>query len=214
MSENVRLSGLTMVAGSVGVFVTLILHPSERGLFDPAQVGSIGRMMIIVHSLALVSLPLWFIGAFGLSRRIGWCGSFSLAALIIYGFGLAALMNAVVIDGLVTPGLARAIANATPDKAIGWKIAFSHNVLLDQAFMSVFLVACSVAIVSWSVSIVRSAALARALGVFGCVLGTATVITQLTGWLGQYPHIFFIALTGQAIWFFSAGMQLFRTKAA
>lgn len=108
-----------MVAGSVGVFVTLILHPSERGLFDPAQVASIGRTMIIVHSLALVSLPLWFIGALALSRRIDWCGSLSLAALIIYGFGLAALMNAVVIDGLVTPGLARAIANATPDKAIG-----------------------------------------------------------------------------------------------
>ena len=83
--------------------------------------------MIIVHSLALVSLPLWFIGAFGLSRRIGWCGSLSLAALIIYGFGLAALMNAVVIEGLVTPGLARAITNATPDKAIGWKIAFNHT---------------------------------------------------------------------------------------
>ena len=43
MSENVRLSGLAMVAGSVGVFVTLILHPSERGLFDPAQVGRSGE---------------------------------------------------------------------------------------------------------------------------------------------------------------------------
>lgn len=213
MNEDVRVNGLAMIAGSVGVLVTLILHPGERGLFDPAQVESIGRTMIIVHSLALVSLPLWFAGAFGLSRRIGSNNWLGITGLIIYGFALAAMMNALVIDGLVTPGLARAIANAAPDKAVGWKIAFNHNALMDQAFMSVFLVASSVAITLWSMAIVRSAALTRSLGIFGCVLGTATVIAQLTGWLGQYPHIFFVVLIGQAIWFFTAGVQLFRSKA-
>jgi hypothetical protein len=207
MKEGARISGLAMMAGSVGVLVTLVLHPSERGLFDPAQVESIGRTMVIVHSLALVSLPLWFFGAFGLSRRIDhWLG---VAGLIVYGFALAAMMNALVIDGLVTPGLARAIANATADNATGWKIALNHNAFLDQAFMSVFLVASSVAIALWSAAIVRSAALARVLGIFGCVLGPGTIIAQLTGLLGKNPHMFFLAVIGQAIWFFSGGLQLF-----
>jgi hypothetical protein len=207
MKEGARISGLAMMAGSVGVLVTLVLHPSERGLFDPAQVESVGRTMVIVHSLALVSLPLWFFGAFGLSRRIDhWLG---VPGLIVYGFALAAMMNALVIDGLVTPGLARAIANATADKVTEWKIAFNHNAFLDQAFMSVFLVASSVAIALWSAAIVRSAALARVLGIFGCVLGTGTIIAQLTGLLGKNPHFFFLAVIGQAIWFFSGGLQLF-----
>jgi hypothetical protein len=213
MNENVRVSGWALIAGSLGVVVTLILHPTERGLFDPAQVESVTRTMIAVHSLALVTVPLWFIGACGLSRRVGsnsWLGELSF---VIYGFALVAMMNAVVIDGLVTPGLARAIVNATPDKVVGWKIAFNHNVLLDQAFMSVFLVASSVAIGLWSLAIVRRGALARSLGIFGFLLGAGTVIGKLTGWLEQYPHIFVMVLIGQAIWFFSAGVQLCRHRA-
>jgi hypothetical protein len=212
MSENVRVSGWALIAGSLVVVVTLILHPTERGLFDPAQVESVTRTMIAVHSLALVSLPLLFLGSYGLLRRVSsnsWLGA---AGLVIYGFALAAMMNALVIDGLVTPGLARAIVNATPDKVVGWKIAFNHNVLLDQAFMSVFLVASSAAIGLWSLAIVRRGALARALGIFGCLLGAGTIIGQFTGWLGQYPHIFAMVLVGQAIWFFSAGVQLCRHR--
>jgi hypothetical protein len=214
MNENVRVSGLALIAGSLDVVVTLILHPTERGLFDPAQVESVTRTMIAVHSLALVSLPLWFIGTRGLSRRVGsdsWLGELGF---VIYGFALIAMMNAVVIDGLATPGLARAIVNATPDKVVGWEIAFNHNVLLDQAFMSVFLVASSVAIGLWSLAIVRRGALARALGIFGCLLGAGAVIGQFTGWLKQSPHIFVTVLIGQAIWFFSAGVQMYRSKTA
>jgi hypothetical protein len=212
MNENVRLSGLALIAGSVIVMVTLTFHPSERGLLDPAQVESVVRAMITVHSLALVTLPLWFIGAYGLSRRVSPSNLIGVAGLVTYGFALLAMMNAVVIDGLVTPGLARAIVNATPSQTIGWKIAFSHNVLLDQAFVNVFLVASSTAIALWSSAIVWRGTLARAIGIFGCLLGAATLIGQFTGWLGRNPHTFGIALIGQALWFFSAGVQLCRSK--
>jgi hypothetical protein len=57
---------------------------------------------------------------------------------------------------------------------------------------------------------VRSAAVARVLGIFGCVLGTGTVIAQPTGLLGKNPHFFFLAVIGQAIWFFSGGLQMFK----
>jgi hypothetical protein len=79
--------------------------------------------------------------------------------------------------------------------------------------MSVFLVASSVAIGLWSLAIVRSGALTRPLGICGCLLGAGTVIGKLTGWLEQYPHIFVMVLIGQAIWFFSAGVQLCRHRA-
>ena len=212
MNENVRLSGWALIAGSVIVVVTLTFHPSEHGLLDPAQIESVVRAMITVHSMALVTLPLWFIGAYGLSRRVSPSNLIGVTGLVIYGFALLAMMNAVVIDGLVTPGLARAIVNAAPDKMIGWKIAFNHNVLLDQAFMNVFLVASSVAISLWSSAIVWRGTLARAIGIFGCLLGAATLIGQFTGSLGRNPHIFGVVLIGQALWFFSAGVQLCRSK--
>ena len=212
MTKHLRLSGWALIAGSVGLLVTIVLHPSERGLFDPAQTESVGRTTIMAHSIALFALPLLFIGAVGIYRRIGWNSSVALAGLIIYGFALVAILNAVVIDGLVTPGLARAIANATPDKAAEWNIALKHNGLLDQAFMNVFLIASSLAVALWSVAIVRTGAVARVIGILGFLLSAGTIVALVTGLLSRNLHLFLLALVGQAIWFLSNGVQLCRSN--
>lgn len=201
-----RISGLALIVGSIGVIVTLALHPSGRELFVPGQFESAARKLIVVHSLALVSLPVWFFGACGLSRRLGY--RLGVAPLVIYGFGLMAMMNALVIDGLVSPGLAREIVATTGTVGQGWRIAFNHNSIVDQAFMHVFLAASSVAILLWSVSILKSGALARGVGIYGCILGAAAVIALLSGQLDRHEHFFGVVIIGQAIWFFCAGVLL------
>jgi hypothetical protein len=212
MTKHFRLSGWALIAGSVGILVTLVLHPNERGLFDPAQIESVRRTTIIVHSVALFALPLLFMGALGLSRRIGWDSADAVAALIVYAFALGAMMNAIVVDGLVTPGLARVIANATPDKAAEWNIALKHNGFLDAAFMNVSLMASSLAIVLWSVAIVRTGAAARVIGILGFLLSAGTIIALVTGLLSRNLHLFLLVLVGQAIWFLSNGVQLCRSN--
>ena len=212
MTKHLRLSGWALIAGSVGILVTLVVHPNERGLFDPAQIESVARMTIVVHSIALFALPFLFIGGLGISQRIGWDSSGAVAALIFFGFALAAMMNAIVIDGLVTPGLARAMVKAGSDQAAAWKIALGHNGLLDGAFMNVFLMASSLAIVLWSVAIVRTGAVARGIAIFGCLLGAGTIIVLVTGLLSRNLHLFLLVLVGQAIWFLSNGVQLCRSN--
>jgi hypothetical protein len=212
MTKHLRLSGWALIAGSVGILVTLVLHPNERGLFDPSQIESVRRTTIIVHSVALFALPLLFMGALGISRRIGWDSASAVAALIIYAFALGAMMNAIVIDGLVTPGLARAIVNAGPGESEAWKIALNHNGLLDASFMNVFLMASSLAIVLWSVAIVRRGAFARAIGILGFLLSAGTIIALVTGLLSRNLHLFLLVLVGQAIWFLSNGVQLCRSN--
>ncbi|MBZ5599924.1 MAG: hypothetical protein LAN83_16550 [Acidobacteriia bacterium] len=211
---NDRLSGLALIAGSAGVIITLSLHPSGRGLFAPETFQAEARKLIAVHSLALACLPLWFLGACGLSQRLGSGGDsdsrFGFAGLVLYGFAMAAMMTAVVFDGLITPGLAGRINEATGTVGQGWRITFNYNGMVDQAFVRVFVAASSVAILLWSVSIVRSAALARAIGIYGCVLGAATVIALLSGQLDRYVHLFGMALVGQALWFVIAGVLLSR----
>jgi len=135
MTKQLRLSGWSLIAGSIGILVTLVLHPNERGMFDPAQTESFGRITVIVHSIALFALPLLLIGGLGISRKIGWDSSGAVAALIFYGFALAAMLCAIVIDGLVTPGLARAMMKTGADQT-AWKIALIHNGALDGAFMN------------------------------------------------------------------------------
>jgi len=214
---NDRLTGLVLIAGSAGIIVTLSLHPSGRELFDPAKFESAARTLIAVHSLALCSMPVWFMGAWGLSRSVssadGRGEQLGFAGMVMYGFAAAAMMVAVVFDGLVTPGLAGHIVDTIgkADQATiaqGWKIAFNFNGLIDQAFMRVFIVASSVAIVLWSLAVARSRAMAHGLAIFGCLLGVATVIALVSGQMERSPHIFGMVLIGQAIWFVAIGVQL------
>ena len=210
MTDN-RITGLALIAGSAGVIVALGLHPSGGDLFVPGQSESAARKLIAVHSLALACLPIWFFGAWGLSRRFGvlWTAR---AALVTYAFAMMAMMNAVVVDGLVSPGLAGEIVHATGTAGQGWRVAFNHNSLIDQAFMRVSLVASSAAIVLWSASIVRSVALARGVGIYGCILGATTVIALLSGQLDRYAHVFGMVIVGQAVWFLIVGASLCRDR--
>src|SRR5437868_6610703 len=102
-----RVSGILLIAGSAGVIITLGLHPTGGDLFAPGHIDAAVRNLIAVHSVALASMPLWFLGACGLAKRLT---STELAAsspasqpgfagLVFYGFALAAMMNAVTIDG-------------------------------------------------------------------------------------------------------------------
>ena len=206
---NDRAGGFALMVGSAGLIITLALHPSGHELFIPGQWEAAARKLTAVHSLALVCLPFLFLGALGLSRRQGWDDHWGRAALIFYGFSMAAVMTGVVLDGLVSPDLAREIVGATGTAGQGWRIALNYNSLLDMAFMRVFVVASSVAIGLWSTSMMRAREFGRAGGIYGLILTTATVVVLFSGLMGRYEHLFGIVFAGQAIWFFSAGLSLY-----
>jgi len=206
-----RASGLAMIAGSAGLIITLMLHPSDRGLFSPEHYESAARQLIAVHSLALLSLPIWFFGAVGLMRRLGWPGT---AGLVFYGFGSAAVMTAITFDGLVSPGLAKQIIATTGTVGQGWRIAFNYNSMIDQAFMRVFIVGSMAAIALWSAAILKTRVLPRGIGIYGLLLSAAGIIALVTGMMNSRPHVFGMAIVGEALWFIAAGVQLWQMTPA
>lgn len=206
-----RMSGWALIAGSAASIITMSLHPTGHDLFAPGQFHSTARLGVAVHALALVSLPVLFLGGCGLSRRLASANRLAFAALITYGFALVAVMNAAIFSGLVAPGVASRIIDAEPTAADAWRIAFRYNGDLNQAFALVFVVASSVAILLWSLAILRSANLARGLGTYGCILAPIAMLAVLSGHLRLDVHGFGAIILGQAIWFVSAGMQLFKT---
>lgn len=192
--------------------VTMSQHPTAEQLFAPGQVISVARMLVLVHVLALVSLPVLFLGALVLWRRLGPDDAFPIAGLVLYAFALVAVMNAAVFDGLVSASIAPRISAATPTASEAWRIAFMYNGHLNQAFARVFVVASTAAIVLWSVAIIRRGAFARALGWYGCVLGPVTLVAVFPGQLRLDPHGFGLIVLGQAAWFIGAGAQLYRQE--
>lgn len=210
--SNDRWSGLALIVGSVGMITTMALHPSGRT--PAAEIEPMIRKIIAVHGLALACLPILFLGAWGLSRRIAGSDHLALSGVVVYAFGLLAIMNAGVANGLVFPVLLQRIADSTgsPQAVEAWRMIARYNFYVNQAYAQVFVAASSVAIFLWSASIWRSRELGRGLGIYGCLLGPVTLGALFSGHLNLDAHGFGIVVLGQAIWFMVAGKLLWGLK--
>ncbi len=224
MTDN-RLSGIAMIAGQVGLLLTLSLHPS--GKITPAQVDQMVHKLIAVHSIALAGLPLMILGALGLSRLLS---SFdrdrpnrnrlSVAAFVIYSFAIAAVLSGIVIDGLVMPHLLPHLAEAAQAAASSagqpaapsttgdvWRALFKYNGYLDMAFVQLSLVATAIAVISWSIAMFLSKTFPRPTAIYGLILGVIALVALFSGALGA-EHALMIIVFAQTTWFLIVGAIL------
>ncbi len=193
------------------MIITMISHPG--GKISPAEVDHVARMLIAVHSLALASIPVIFLGAWGMSRRLAGADRLAWAGLVLYGLASIAVMNAAVCDGLMAPNLIKQIVSATPETRDGWRIMMNYNFQMNQAFARVYAVGSSLAVVLWSVSILRNRTLSWGIGIYGFVLGVVTVAGIFSGFLTPDRHGFGLLIFGQAIWFLIVAGGLWRLGA-
>src|SRR5437763_4302645 len=135
-----KKGGIALIAASFGGILTMGLHPTLRDLFAPDKLAPMALLLVGVHALSVVSMPVFFLGALALSRRLESPDRLALTALVVYGFALVAVLVAAVLDGFVVPSLAREIMTAPPPATEEWRIAHYHC-LLNQSFARVFLVA-------------------------------------------------------------------------
>jgi hypothetical protein len=208
MTDN-RMSGLALMAASAGLILTLSLHPGGR--ITPAQVDQMVRKLVAVHSLALATLPVMFLGALGLARILASRNRLGLIGLVLYGFAAVAMLCGVVADGLVTPSLLREMVGALPGTNAGdaWRAIFKYNGYLDMAFVEVSMAATAIAIAIWSVAIVGSKTLPRGIGIYGMVYGLLVVAILFSGKM-RSEHAVMVVVLGQCIWFFILGAMVWR----
>ena len=219
-----RLAGIALIAGQLGLILTLALHPS--GKITPAEVDAMVRKLIAVHSIALASLPLMILGALGLARAL-WPAPnrLSVVAFVLYVFGIAALLSGIVIDGLVMPRLLPHLADAAQAAAAQahgsapapaapadtWRTLMKYNGYLDMAFVQVSMIA-SAAAIAWSCAMIFGAntsgkLFSRGAGAYGLILGVLVLAGLFTG-LFAAEHAISIVVFGQASWFIVVGSLL------
>ena len=207
-----RKSGMALIAGMLGTIITMALHPTGHDLTTPGHSEAMSQLNVAVHSLALICLPILFLGAMGLTKRLNMPDRMALAGLVVYGFAEVAVMIAAVASGLIAPGLIHHMLAADPGTASAWSAVLALDGHINQAFAMVFVVASSVAIVLWSAAILKNKTFVRALGVYGCVLGPVTILAVVSGHLRLNVHGFGLVVLLQAIWFITAAVQLWRTN--
>jgi hypothetical protein len=211
MNEN-RMSGLALILGSVGSIITMGLHPTGHDLLAPGQLTPVMHMVVFVHSLALICLPVMFFGAWGLTRRLASPSRLSTLALVFYGFAMMATMNAAAISGFMTPYIAQQMALPDPAMHDMWHMILHYNGQLNQTFALVLVMAASVAILLWSISMLKSKKFAAALGIYGCVLGTVTIILVGSGHVKLGVHGFGMIVVAESIWYVIVGVMLMRMR--
>lgn len=195
------------------MLLIMLLHPSGRDLFVPGQAESAARMAFLVHSIALLSMPVSFLGALALSRRLASPDRIAVGGIVMYGFAMAAGMMAAVASGLVAPSLAQRAMTAEGPASEMWRAGFQQSGLVNQAFARVLVVAAAAAIVLWSLAIVRGRALGAGLGYYGLLLGAVLILAMAIGRPGLDVHSFGLVMLGQSSWFIAAGILMWRSAA-
>ncbi|HYL63050.1 MAG TPA: hypothetical protein VE077_10550 [Candidatus Methylomirabilis sp.] len=203
---------MALIAGSLGMIITMVLHP--RGRIAPAEVDALVRKLLEVHSLALASIPLLFLGAWGIARRFAAADRLSWTGLGIYGYATAAVLSGTVMDGLVEPRLLQQIIGSTAQTRELWQAITKYNALVVGGFVRVYVVAAGLAILLWSVSMVKNGKRGFGIALYGGVLGIATVAGVLAGFLSPESHAFVMVIVGQAVWFLSVGVTMWGEREA
>jgi len=213
MNDN-RLGGLALILGALSGIITLTFHPAGGShRVTPAQFEILIAVIVGVHALAICGLPIAFAGALALTRRIDSPMRIALFGLIVYGFGLVAVMAAATMSGLVTPDILRqVVAKSGSADQLHPLISYTHS--LNQGFARVGAVAFSVAIFLWSLVAMRTRTLPIALVIYGLVTAGALIVAVVLGYLDLELHGFRVITLIQSLWFLAAGVILWRAGSA
>ena len=155
--------------------------------------------------------PILFFGFLGLSRHLDLNRPLVVAALIAYGFGAVAVMCAAVLSGLVATPLTGQMLEADEATRQVLNGFLNYTGLLNQGFTKVFVVASSIAVIFWSVSLWRLRGSMQALAMMGCVIGAVSVAAFFAGHLRLNVHGFGLFLFGQSLWTITLGALLLRS---
>ena len=199
------VSGILLMVGAMATVAVAALHPTGHDMLSgPPGALQVG---VLIHALALASLPVLFLGFLGLSRSLDW-SDLGRAALVAYGFGVAATIGAAVASGFVATGILERIRGGETAEiyhVLGW---YTH--LFNQGFATVGSFAAATSILLWSLMMARRAGAIRIVGIAGVVIGGGVLLGLLTGKLRLDVHGFAVMTIAKAAWIVSVGWLLVR----
>ncbi len=200
-----KSTGISLVSGALLIIVTMVLHPSGGNI---QHIIKISETITIAHSLAICSLPIVLFGFYGLTMRILDRWKLSVLAFITISFGLIAVMFAALFNGLVLPYFLNQYADRLEENINVLKpitnFSFAINIPLDY----IFIVACCMAILIYSIIIIIERKLPKWIGYLGIGITLFAIIGGLTGFVFTSLTGFRMFIFSIAFWILSSGSLL------
>ena len=207
MTTNSKAS-LAIVIGTVCGMVTMLLHPTGHDVTRSLLSGGHGSLNVFLHSIALLGQPLIVMGALALTLQFTTQRPFAVGALVLFTWASVAVMIASAASGFMATSL---IESTVKEQGSARDFAYNalhYTALLNRTFSRIFVAFSSLAILVWSIAMLREELLTRALAGYGIISACAVLAWTLTGHLRFDIHGFGAVVLAQGIWFLWIAAQL------
>ena len=203
-----KTSGLSLFTGALLMVLTMVLHPSGGSI---EHILKIKKIIVISHSLAIMSIPFMAFGFYGLSVCLKTPSRLSFLAFSTAITGLFAAMIAGTINGLTLPYfLNEVMENGTNIDTIKTIIRYGKFINLPMDY--ILIGGLSSAIVIWSSLIVKTSVFPKWLGFFGLIIIFIGLFGVLIGFDFVGLFGFRVFVFGVASWILLLAIYLMKFK--
>jgi hypothetical protein len=209
MEIKYKHAGVSLLAGSFLMVITMVLHPIGGSIEHLLKLISI---TIISHSIAIASVPVTLFGLIGLTKKLSIQSTLSILGFCVMFIGLIAVMCAGAINGLVLPMFLQHYADASPEALEGILPIVRYNLSLNHAFDYIYMGASCLAVFLWSIAIAKSGSIPKWIGYYGMLISVTAVATLISGFEFLTVHGFRWFIFGFVTWIVLVGIDLIRSK--
>jgi hypothetical protein len=200
-------AGLALIVFTILLALTMGLHPAGGSV---EHLIRIQRLIITTHAIAILSLPFGWIGFWGLTRKLGLDNFWSVLAFAMISFGLVAVLIAASANGLIVPIFLQHYKDATPEAIDSIRPVLRYSFAINGAFDYIYTFAFCLAILGWSITILRTGRLSKWLGWAGILVAIAAAVIFVSGVAVHSLQGFRIFVTAIVVWVLMAGVALFK----
>ncbi|MEQ1866291.1 MAG: hypothetical protein ABL996_16760 [Micropepsaceae bacterium] len=197
---------VALISGTLAMILVMAHHPSGVP-HGPDAVG-VMRLGLIVHAVAIATVPLMTFGFFALTRSIGFANPIATLAFFFYLFGAVAVMLAATMSGLVAPRLIEAQMAATAADQSMIHALLRLEWYLNQSFAQIHVALFSGAIALWALAWPDKGILAAAIQIAGLTIGIGVFAWLVSGMLSLDVHGMGAVVLAQSVWMIIAAFGL------
>ena len=203
-----RSSGLALVIGSAVQIIVMVFHP-VGGSFE--RLIRMHNIAIETHAMAIAAMAITFVGILGLTRALLTEYFLSITGVVFYAVSMVGGLCAAVMNGIAMPAFAMEYANSDQSARQAVQPIFEYAHTVSGGFARVFMVGLVIAVFLFSIAILRTKVLSRALGIFGIAMAAVLAVLMSMGLIGLDVHTFGIFVFISALWYIAAGIQFSRS---
>ncbi len=210
-----RPFGIVLLSAAAIMVVFMAMHPTSHshdlpGLIDDLEKGA--AFNGLVHGVLIFALGGVLLGLVGFAQALGSGRVTVLAGTIAFGLGWVWLSAAAIVNGFIVPSL---IPADRPDpQALGEKLRplLALCQQTNGALSRAGVVAASVALLLWGVSLIHLKRGHVGVAVTGVVCGAAPLALLASGHLPMNIHGMGGFVLAQGVWCVVVGVQMVRGR--